>query len=382
MNSQPDQVITKASRNKRRFVTAVLGMLLIVAMVLAAHFESLFAMLVSGLAAGFALARLLPRHDTAWIPVLEAWLGKVAAGDRACRLAPDGQAMPLSVAESLNALMDMLQQRHEQFGSFASQISLLADELMEQVSASQSNAVADTSVVGTVVAELGASVEEVAGNAVTALQASVAANKGAEEGNVAMTNALGSMSRLTGQLGNAREAMGSLDGFIENIGSVLSVIRGIAEQTNMLALNAAIEAARAGEQGRGFAVVADEVRSLAARTQQSTREIQAIIERVQHGARDVVSLVEEGDEQAGVCEELIETACIALAEIAGEIYTIKTLNNQIDGLSSNQHSLVSGLGERLLASTGLGSAESASPELMSIAERLAGISGNLQHLGH
>jgi methyl-accepting chemotaxis protein len=160
-----------------------------------------------------------------------------------------------------------------------------------------------------------------------------------------MTEALGSMDMLCGELGNARQAMQQLDVHIDSIAGVLDVIRGIAEQTNMLALNAAIEAARAGEQGRGFAVVADEVRNLAGRTQKSTREIHEMIERVQSGARNVVGVVAEGDSQARICEELIETACVSLAEISGEISSINTLNTQIDQLASQQHEVVTRLGQ-------------------------------------
>jgi len=158
------------------------------------------------------------------------------------------------------------------------------------------------------------------------------------------------MDMLSGELGNARQAMQQLDTHIKSIGGVLDVIRGIAEQTNMLALNAAIEAARAGEQGRGFAVVADEVRSLAGRTQRSTQEIQSMIERVQNGARDVVSVVAEGDKQAKVCEELIETACVALAEVSGEVSSIGTLNEQIDQLTAQQQDVVGRLGRDMLDS--------------------------------
>jgi methyl-accepting chemotaxis protein len=121
-----------------------------------------------------------------------------------------------------------------------------------------------------------------------------------------------------------------------NIGGVLDVIRGIAEQTNLLALNAAIEAARAGEQGRGFAVVADEVRTLAQRTQQSTEEIQHMIEQLQSGANNAVQAMKLGRDRAESTVQQAMQAGESLDAIKAAVGTITDMNTQIASAAEEQ----------------------------------------------
>ena len=284
-----------------------------------------------------------------WVSQLISFLSSCRDGDFTVRLDEGGKqtGMPAGLAACCNAVADAMQEQSRLAAEFSDDAAGMARGVVDNLTQAGEQAEADASMINEVVSALGGSVEQVSQSAERATEASAHANQCANEGNVAMTEALGSMALLSGELGNARDAMQRLDSFVDNVGNVLSVIRGIAEQTNMLALNAAIEAARAGEQGRGFAVVADEVRGLAGRTQNATHEIQEIIEQIQGGAREVVAVVAEGDSQASLCEELIETACIALSEIGGEVTSIESVISEINGQTGEQRNVVTSLGERM-----------------------------------
>ena len=151
----------------------------------------------------------------------------------------------------------------------------------------------------------------------------------AETGIEIMKSAVTALSSSSRQIQETATVITSLENDAQRIGSVLDVIKGIAEQTNLLALNAAIEAARAGEQGRGFAVVADEVRSLAAKTQKSTEEIHEMISSVQSGTSRAVTAIETGQKTSAESLERISEADQYLHNISQQVVRISEMNTEI-----------------------------------------------------
>ncbi len=198
-----------------------------------------------------------------------------------------------------------------------------------------------TDQVATAATEMAASVEDVSKNAQNAAEAANEAENSARLGADSMEKTVAIINQVANDIEAASGVIKKLETDTGGVATVLEVIKGIAEQTNLLALNAAIEAARAGEQGRGFAVVADEVRTLAQRTQESTAEIQQILETVQQGAQNAVTAIDQAMKKSYGSVDQVAEAGENLSTINRSIQTISDMNVQIAAASKEQ-SVVSG----------------------------------------
>ncbi|WP_339079075.1 methyl-accepting chemotaxis protein [Pseudomonas sp. TMP9] len=193
--------------------------------------------------------------------------------------------------------------------------------------------------VATAFQEMSATAQDVAHNAAQAAEAARTADQASREGIDVIAQTTSSIELLSKEMSVAMQEVEGLADSSEKIGSVLEVIRSIAEQTNLLALNAAIEAARAGEAGRGFAVVADEVRNLAKRTQDSVEEIRQVIEGLQSGTKEVVSTMHSSHRQAQGSVSQVEQAVAVLQRISQAVSVITDMNLQIASAAEEQSSV-------------------------------------------
>ncbi len=230
------------------------------------------------------------------------------------------------------AIIGAVQTTSDELSAASQDINRSANEISRHTSDTE----VCTDQVASAITEMSQTVQEVAGNANNVASSAEQVDKASAEGMQIMDRTISAMNDLSGEVENVSQAMAQLEQDTAAIGTVLDVIRGIAEQTNLLALNAAIEAARAGEQGRGFAVVADEVRALASRTQDSTAEIQRMIETVQGGAANAAAAMRQGQQRTLSTVELAHSSGRSLQEVSQAITHIKDMITHIATAAEEQ----------------------------------------------
>lgn len=263
-------------------------------------------------------------------------------GDLTLRVKVESKDEIGALASSFNTFVEKIQGTVDQVINSSSDVrneTMNISDVSTSISKASQAQQAESHQVASAVSQLHATSQEVAQHAQEAAAASGNAESEAGMAKEVLDETISSIEALSGKIHNSEEVINVLEQDVENIASVLDVIRGIAEQTNLLALNAAIEAARAGEQGRGFAVVADEVRTLASKTQESTGEIQSMIEKLQEGTAQAVSSMAESRKTGDQTVEQAAKAGGSLDSIASSIVVINEMNAQIATAAEEQSSV-------------------------------------------
>ena len=313
----------------------------------------------------------------------------MAAGDLTARAKLNGKDEMQQIATSFNEMGDKIEGLIRTIIGSANQLASAAEEVSavsQETSGNIAQQSSETDQVATAMNEMTATVTEVASNAGNAAEAANAANNEAQSGLNIVHSASSTIEQLASEVDNAATVIQGLQQDTDNIGGILSVIKDIADQTNLLALNAAIEAARAGEQGRGFAVVADEVRTLAARTQQSTAEIESMISKLQSGAANAVNTMTQGTNTAQQSVEQAQQAATALEAITAAVATISDMNTMIASAAEEQSATAEEMNKNIVNihtlaqsnATGAAQTTSASEELAQLAAQLQQLVGQFK----
>lgn len=291
------------------------------------------------------------------------------------------------------ALNNSISSQQQMIGTVASTVDQVAaaGEEMSSITMQTSQTIEEqrsqTEQVATAMNEMTATVQEVAANISSTATAATEANEQTAEGNRVVQRTMDEIDALAKQIDISAQTINEVEKHSEAINSVLDVIKGIAEQTNLLALNAAIEAARAGEQGRGFAVVADEVRTLAGRTQESTEEINSMIEKLQSGSRQAVEVMNKSLAQTESAVDYASQSGLALKTIASAVEKINQMSAQIASAAEEQSSVSEEINRNIVSindmsnqtADGAAQTSTASDELAQMAGNLQGLVAHFKH---
>lgn len=315
------------------------------------------------------------------IPVVADELKRLASGDLSGGVSPQLQS---NRVDEVGVLCDSTIALRDHFSGLIKSVSNTGHSLLD-ASRKMSEFMTNTNQsitcqqdelnqISTAITEMSASSGEVASNANQTASSASEANQEALSGMDEVENTVTSIISLAGSIDETSDVIKELAKDSNDIGGILEVIQGIADQTNLLALNAAIEAARAGEQGRGFAVVADEVRGLASRTQESVIEIQSMIARLQERSHIAVDVMTQSSEQTSSSVDKSNAALERLNVITTSVNSITEMNMQVASAANQQHIVAEDV-SKLTARISAGSDEVASKS-----EEMVALSINLDEL--
>lgn len=349
-------------------------------------FDLVIALLVAATALTLALAWLLTNSITKPIANALGAAESIAEGNLTRPITVDGEDEAGRLLAAMAKMQDKLRDTLLRISGSATQLASAAEELNSVTDESargltqQNNEIEQAA---TAVNEMTSAVEEVARNAVSTSEASQSATASAGDGRDLVQETVSAIERMSADVQSTANLIGDLANESRDIGKVLDVIRGLADQTNLLALNAAIEAARAGEAGRGFAVVADEVRALAHRTQQSTSEIERMIGSIQSGTEHAVDSMRNSTERAESTLNIARGAGMSLDTINSAIVEINQRNLVIASAAEEQAQVAREVDRNLVnirdlsvqSATGANQTSAASNELSRLAVDLNSMVG-------